>query len=146
LDRQVPLAILLIEDNAIDALLIEGLFKKRDLAYRLKRIQTAQGLEVELAAGGIDLILSDFRLPSWDGMAALRRVRALDPDLPFLFISGEVDEELSVEAMHEGANDFLFKDRLLRLVPAVERETKHYRRLLQSRGTQIKGCGTSPKP
>ena len=135
-DATAPLAILLIEDNALDALLIEGLLKKRELAFRLKRIQTREELEAALAAGGIDLVLSDFRLPSWDGMAALRRVRALAPDLPFLFISGEVDEELFVEAMHEGANDFLFKDRLLRLAPAIEREVRNDRRLRQSQSTQ----------
>jgi len=117
-----PLAILLIEDNAIDALMVKGLLKKRGLAFSLKRIQTRQELDVALTAGGIDLVLSDYRIPAWDGMDALRRVRASDPDVPFIFISGEIDEELFVEAIHEGANDFLLKDRLLRLVPAIERE------------------------
>jgi len=117
-----PLAILLIEDNAIDALVIEGLLKKRNVAFHLRRIETAAALEAALGAGGIDLVLSDFRLPGWDGMAALRRVRAFDPDLPFVFVSGEVDEERFVEAMREGASDFLFKDRLLRLVAVIERE------------------------
>jgi CheY-like chemotaxis protein len=132
-DPDAPLAILLLEDNALDALLIEGLLKKRNLAFQLRRIQNSQALAAALAAGGIDAILADFRLPGWDGLAALRQVRALEPDLPFLFISGELDEELFVEAMHEGASDFLFKDRLLRLVPALERETRHFQRLRERR-------------
>jgi PAS domain S-box-containing protein len=116
------MAILLIEDNAIDALKIHGLLQKRGVACSLTRIQTRQALDAALQAGGIDLILADYRLTGWDGLEALRRVRAQDPDLPFIFISGEVDEPLFVEAIRGGANDFLFKDRLLRLVPAVERE------------------------
>ena len=119
---QEPMAILLIEDNAIDALKIHGLLQKRGVACSLTRIQTRQALDAALQAGGIDLILADYRLTGWDGLEALRRVRAQDPDLPFIFISGEVDEPLFVEAIRGGANDFLFKDRLLRLVPAVERE------------------------
>ena len=121
---QNPLAILLIEDNPIDALLIEGLLKKRGLPFRLIRIQTPGELDAALSAGGLDVILSDYRLPAWDGLAALRRVRSSDPDLPFIFISGEVDEELFVQALREGARDFLFKDRMLRLVPILEREAE----------------------
>jgi len=119
-----PLAILLIEDNAIDALLVEGLLKKRNLDFRLKRIQTEAELEAALERGGLDLVLSDFRLRSWDGLAALRQVRARAPELPFILLAGEVDGELYDEALREGANDLLFKDRLHGLVPAILRETR----------------------
>jgi len=122
-----PLAILIIEDNAIDALFIEGLLKQRDLPFTLKRIQTRPELEAALGRGGLDLVLSDYRLPNWNGLEALRQVRAFDPDLPFLFLSGELDEELFVQAIREGANDFLFKDRMLRLVSAIEREVAESR-------------------
>jgi PAS domain S-box-containing protein len=134
------MAILLIEDNAIDALKIHGLLQKRGIACSLTRIQTRQALDAALQAGGIDLILADYRLPGWDGLDALRRVRAQDPDLPFIFISGEVDEGLFVEALRRGANDFLFKDRLLRLVPAIERESSARRALRQHRELEAERC------
>jgi two-component system CheB/CheR fusion protein len=131
-----PLQLLLIEDNPMDALLIEALLKKRGLDYLLTRIQSSAELDAALAAGGIDLILSDYRLPGWDGLVALRRVRASAPDLPFFLISGSVGEEIVVESMRAGATDVLFKDRLLRLVPAIERALRESRERRNSRALE----------
>jgi len=122
--KEEPLNILLIEDNSIDALLIEGLLKKRGLSFLLRRIEAPGELDEALAGGKIDIVISDFRLPGWDGMLALRRVRSFDPELPFLLVSGEVGEELVVDEMVAGANDFFCKDRLLRLAAAIEREAR----------------------
>ena len=115
------IGILLLEDNNLDRLFMEGLFKKWRLPYRLSCIETPAELDAALAAGGVDLVLSDFRLQGWDGLAALRRVRAFDPVLPFILLSGEAGDDLIWEAMRAGANDFLVKGSLNRLVPAIER-------------------------
>ncbi len=116
-----PLGILLIEDNPIDALVIEGLLQKGDLACNLRRIERPAELDAALAGGGIDVVLAGYRARGWSGMEVVRQVRTFDAALPVLVISGEAGEELAVEAMRAGAADFLLKDRLLRLVAAIER-------------------------
>ena len=70
---------------------------------------------------GIDLVLADFALPAFDGMAALAIVREKHPDLPFVFVSGRLGEEAAIESLKSGATDYVLKNRLSRLAPAVNR-------------------------
>lgn len=116
--------VLLIEDSASDALLLARALSKGGLAVELHRVETPDSLEQALMDGTFDFVISDFRLPGWDGMRALEIVRGLAPDIPFLMISGQVGEDLAAEAMRAGANDFLLKDHLSRLIPAIERELR----------------------
>jgi signal transduction histidine kinase len=87
-----------------------------------QRVQTAEEMLVALRGREWDLVLADYALPSFDGLAALRLVQASSLDLPFILISGTVGEDIAVECMKAGAHDYLLKDNLLRLVPAVRRE------------------------
>src|SRR5260370_41799351 len=68
-----------------------------------------------------DLILADYTLPSFDGLTALEIARKTRPDIPFIFVSGTLDEEVAIEALKIGATDYVFKTRLSRIVPSVKR-------------------------
>ncbi len=127
------LRILLLEDDGDDAALVERALRKGGLQLHLHRINDLAALERALQGGGWDLVISDFRLPSCDGTEALARVRAADPDLPFLLVSGTVGEELAAAAMRGGAQDYLLKDNLSRLALAVEREVGEYGMRLRRR-------------
>jgi DNA-binding NtrC family response regulator len=74
-----------------------------------------------LEYGGFDLILSDFTLPAFDGLSALKIARAERPDLPVILVSGTLGEERAVDALKNGATDYILKERLTRLAPAVRR-------------------------
>ncbi len=116
-----PLNILIVEDSPNDAeLILEKLHGAGIDAYS-ERVETAGQFEAALARRSWDLVLSDFSLPGFSGLDALRSLRARGMDLPFLLISGTVGEETAVEAIHSGADDYLLKDRLQRLAPAVRR-------------------------
>ena len=115
------LRVLLIEDNADDAVLLQVALEAGGLAVAVTRIQTEAELRDALARRW-DVVISDYRLPRFNGLDALRLVRAADADVPFILVSGAIGEEVAVEVMRAGAGDFVLKDHLLRLAPAVRRE------------------------
>jgi signal transduction histidine kinase len=92
-----------------------------------------------LECGGIDLVLADFSLPGADGMEALRLARQVKPDVPFLIVSGVIGEEAAVDSLQNGATDYILKDRLSRLTPAVRRalDEAALRRDSKSLGDQL---------
>lgn len=114
--------ILHIEDNRDDAALILRALKKGGLQVEMKRVETSGELKEALGDGPWDIVLSDYALPSFDGLAALKIIVAQAPDLPFILVSGAVGEETAVKIMKAGAKDYIMKDQLGRLVPAIERE------------------------
>jgi len=118
-----PLRVLLVEDSADDALLLQAALMKGDFEPQVLRVETESALR-EALTGPWDAVISDFRLPRFDGLAALRIVREVDADMPFILVSGAVGEEIAVEVMRAGAGDFVLKDHLLRLTPAVRRELR----------------------
>ncbi|MHB9106396.1 MAG: sensor histidine kinase [Armatimonadota bacterium] len=118
-----PLRVLLIEDSDDDAVLLQAALEEGGLAVDVTRVQTEAELQDALTRPW-DVVVSDFRLPRFDGLAALRMVRAADADVPFILVSGAIGEEIAVEVMRAGAVDFVLKDHLLRLAPAVRRELK----------------------
>ena len=120
----MPLRILLVEDSPMDATLVTRELRRIDAAMVVERVDTAAALRTALAAGAWDAVVSDWSLPGFDALAALAMVRAAHPDLPFVIASGTVGEELAVEAMRAGANDYVLKDKLARLAPAIEREIR----------------------
>ena len=119
-----PLRILHIEDNVRDAELIEATLQQEGLEFELIRVQTMEDLKNTLSSSSFDLILADYNLPSFDGITALRVVKEMFPAIPFILVTGTLGEELAVETLKQGATDFVLKDRLTRLSPAVLRAIK----------------------
>jgi PAS domain S-box-containing protein len=111
-----------VEDSEKDAELLLG--QLRDTGYEImsEQVQTAEELRTSLSHHTWDIILSDYVMPQFSGPDALKLVRARTPDIPFIVISGIYGEETAVEMMKAGANDYLVKTKLSRLVPAVQRE------------------------
>lgn len=119
-----PLRILVVEDSAEDCQLLVLYLQSCRVDFTYTQVDTLQGCLSALASGSWDLVISDFSLPGTDGIEVLRRLRELDPDLPFILLSGVLEEGAAVDAMRAGANDFLLKGNLSRLVPIIEREMK----------------------
>ena len=113
--------ILLLEDDSSDAELIQVLLEADHLVCEVTRVQTRAEFLTALENDEIDLILSDYKLPSFDGLSALKLASSARPDLPFIFVSGALGEELAIEALKIGATDYVLKTRLSRLVPSVRR-------------------------
>jgi PAS domain S-box-containing protein len=116
------LKVLAVDDSEDDALLLAREFRKGGLDAEFTRLDTEAALRTALAQQHWDIVLCDFSMPHFNGMTALRVIREVAPDLPIIFVSGTVGEDVAVEAMRAGANDYLMKDHLTRLAPAVERE------------------------
>lgn len=114
------LRILIIEDNALDAELLMLTLKRSGYELTSGRVQTADALRDALAQQW-DVILSDYAMPGFDGLEALRLVRGSGLDMPFLIVSGTIGEETAVSALQAGADDFLIKGKLGRLSSAIER-------------------------
>ena len=122
-----PLHILLLEDDAGDAELIQGLLEAEHIVCKATRVQTRAEFVAALKDTGIDVILADYKLPSFDGFSALKLAMNERPDLPFIFVSGTVGEEVAIEAVKFGATDYVLKQRLSRLVPSVQRALREAR-------------------
>src|SRR6202795_4382372 len=116
-----PLRILSIEDDPKDAKLIQDLLETEGVACEVTRVDTQAALLASVEQGGIDLILADYSLPSFDGISALKFAMKACPDVPFIFVSGTLGEEVAIEALKIGATDYILKTRLSRLVPSVLR-------------------------
>ena len=114
------LHILLVEDSEPDAELIRRALRDAG-GLRLVRVADEASLRGELQETTPDIVLSDFSMPGFSGREALRIVREVAPDLPFIFVSGTIGEELAIDALRRGASDYVLKDNLLRLPAAVER-------------------------
>jgi signal transduction histidine kinase/FixJ family two-component response regulator len=124
-EDRIPLHVLLVEDNADDAFLLERHLLKNGFAPRIVRVETAEELLAEFArADKPDLILADYNLPTFSGPEALQIVKSTGLDIPFIMLSGVMSETTAVESMRAGAQDYVTKQNLSRLVPAVERELK----------------------
>jgi PAS domain S-box-containing protein len=132
-----PLRVLLIEDSEDDALQELRLLERGGLAVVHQRVESLAGVREALAGPAWDLVICDFTMPGFDGTAALTLVRAHDPDVPFIVVSGTIGEEVAVAMMKSGASDYVMKKSLERLVPAVRRELReaqgrHARRLAET--------------
>ncbi|MCL2655844.1 MAG: response regulator [Betaproteobacteria bacterium] len=132
-----PLSLLIVEDNENDALLLIDRFRRAGYEVSWHRVQTAEALLGALQERRWDVVLSDYQLPGFSGDAALELVKSHGQDIPFFLVSGIVDEETASAAMRAGAQDYLSKDRLDRLIPAVERELREAR-IRRERSTAIK--------
>src|SRR3984957_15991639 len=124
---QHPLRILSIEDDPKDTKLIQDLLEAERIACEVTRVDTQAALVASVERGGIDLILADYSLPSFDGISALKIALKACPDVPFLFVSGTLGEEVAIEALKIGATDYVLKTSLSRLVPSVQRALREPR-------------------
>jgi signal transduction histidine kinase len=119
---ETPLHVLAVEDSAEDVELLVRHLRKGGRPVECKRVESAGDLKAALDAGEWDVVISDYQIPGFGGLEALRMVRERGPEPPFLFLSGTIGEETAVEAMRMGAQDYLMKDNMARLLPAIERE------------------------
>ncbi|MEP7282857.1 MAG: response regulator [Rubrivivax sp.] len=114
-----PLRVLHLEDSELDHQLALAHLRRDGLDVVCRRVETRDGY-VEALSEPWDLVLSDYNLPGFSGIQALRLLRERDLELPFVLVSGEIGEETAVDAMRSGASDYLLKNNLARLAPAVE--------------------------
>lgn len=124
---QSQLRVLLIEDSQDDALLLMRALKREGFEVDIERVDTAQAMKFSLSQREWDVIISDYQMPHFSGLAALEIYKASDQDIPFVIVSGAIGEETAVVAMKSGAHDFLLKDNLARLGPAIRRELQEAR-------------------
>ena len=108
-----PLRILLLEDDPTDAALIQELLEADNIACEVTRVQTRAEFLSGLEDSAIDLILADYKLPSFDGLSALKLAQNVRPGLPFIFVSGTLGEEVAIEALKIGATDYVLKSRAI---------------------------------
>jgi PAS domain S-box-containing protein len=125
----------LLEDSIEDAELIQELLEANDFVCEVARVQTRAEFLAALENGGIDLVLADYALPSFDGLSALKLTLSARPDLPFIFVSG-FGEEIAIDALTSGAADYVLKTRLSRLVPSVQRALREARERAERRKTE----------
>ena len=130
------LRILHLEDDPMDAELVLMTLSSEGVDCEVKVVSRRDEFGSALARGGIDLILADFALPSFDGMSALAMVRERYPDLPFVFVSGKLGEEAAIESLKSGATDYVLKSRLSRLAPAVQRALTEAKERAKQRQTE----------
>lgn len=121
-DKQVSLRLLMIEDNPDDEALVLRAIRKGGFNVEHVRVDNPDDLLTVLKNRDWDIVLSDYQMPDFNGLAALKIVKQRNKDLPFIVVSGTIGEEVAVEAMRSGAQDYLMKDNLTRLVPAIRRE------------------------
>ena len=122
--KRRPLRVLMAEDNPHEAELVLRELARASLEFESRRVQTEADFRRELAEFQPDLVLSDFSMPAFSGPRALEIVQELGLDLPLIFVSGTIGEEVAVEAMKAGGSDYVMKANLVRLGPAIERELR----------------------
>jgi len=119
-----PLNVLIVEDSASDAAMVVRLLRKAGYDVRDERVETAGEMQAALERQPWDVVIADYRLPQFDAPAALALLQGTGLDIPFIVVSGTVGEDVAVAMMRAGAHDYLMKDKLARLAPAVERELR----------------------
>jgi signal transduction histidine kinase len=134
------LRILLLEDSPLDAELILMRLTEAGIACAPVRVETRADYLAELERDRFDLILADYSLPSFDGGSALAIARARCPEVPFIFVSGALGEELAIDILKDGATDYVLKQRLERLVPSIERALREAEERAERRRLEEELC------
>ncbi len=122
-----PLRALVIEDSDDDTELLLRELQRGGYAPDHARVETPEAMSRELAARTWDIVFSDFTMPNFNAFDALSLLRSTGIDIPFIIVSGTIGEDRAVTAMKSGAHDYILKDNLKRLIPAVERELREAR-------------------
>lgn len=118
------LLILNLEDNPNDSELIKEMLEDGGIECEITRVETEKDFMAACEKGCFDLILADYSLPSYDGLSALAIARERCPDLPFIFVSGKMGEEIAIESLKSGATDYVLKNNFKRLESSVRRALK----------------------
>ena len=118
------LRILIVEDSEDDAELMMREIQRDGYAVEFERVETQTTMQEALSRGPWDIILSDYTMPEFNALAAVRTLKESGLDIPLLVVSGTIGEETAVTALKAGAHDFLLKGKLARLIPAIERELR----------------------
>jgi CheY-like chemotaxis protein len=142
-----PLHILHFEDDPKDAALVQSTLEAEGITCAVTWVQDRGDFVAALRGGGFDLIISGFTLREFAGLSAVAAVRAGWPDLPIILVSGTLGEELAIDSLESGATDYVFKDHLCRLAPAVRRamqevEEKAIRRRLEAQFIEAQKMAT----
>ncbi len=116
-----PLKILILEDVPADAELVQFELRRADLSFSLRVVADEAAFLESLESFQPDVILADYRLPGYNGLQALAASKEKCPETPFIFVSGTMGEEVAIDTLKQGATDYVLKNRLVRLVPAVQR-------------------------
>jgi len=119
-----PLRVLIVEDSEEDTLLIVRELKRGGFDPIHERVETAESMKAALSKKTWDLILADYSMPHFSGLEALKLSKESGLDLPFIIVSGLIGEDVAVEAMKSGAHDYLMKNNLTRLIPAIQQELR----------------------
>lgn len=119
-----PLRILMVEDMEDDVLLVKQALQKGGFSPNVKRVECAEDMKEAFQRAEWDLVISDYFMPNFTAEEALSIMQSESLDLPFIIVSGAIGEDSAVAAMKAGAHDYVMKDKLARLAPAVERELK----------------------
>jgi len=125
------LNILYLEDDMLDVELVSSIFETEPIDCNLVHVKTRVDFIAQVELQSFDIILADYSLPSFDGLSALKIAREKCPDTPFIIISGKIGEEFAIDTLKSGATDYVLKQRLGRLVPAVRRALKEAEEHLQ---------------
>ncbi len=131
-----PLHLLMIEDNEDDAELLLVKLRRAGFEPVYTRVDSEAAMREALRERDWQIVVSDYAMPGFTGLKALGILREQDKDTPFILVSGTVGEEIAVEVMRTGANDYIMKENLTRLVPAIERELREARERCDRRRTE----------
>ena len=134
---KTSLRILHLEDNLVDAELIHATLAGEDIVCDAVRVQSRKDFVEAVERGGFDLILADYNLPAFDGVSALAIARERRPEVPFIFVTGSLGEEVAIETLKRGATDYVLKHRPARLVPAVRRAIDEVAAQTQSKRLEV---------
>lgn len=116
-----PISILHLEDDPLDAELVQATLESAGILCKITRVQSADEFSHALETGGYDLVLADYRLPGYNGVSALRFAQAQYSHIPFIFVSGTLGEDAAIDGLTQGATDYVLKNKLARLIPALQR-------------------------
>ncbi|MBI3596223.1 MAG: EAL domain-containing protein [Nitrospirae bacterium] len=120
----IPIRVLIVEDSEDDAMLLVQELRREGYDPTYERVDTPEAMTAALDRQTWEIVFCDYTMPHYSGTSALKLLRARDPDIPFIFVSGTIGEDAAVEAMKNGANDYIMKDNLKRLIPAIKRELR----------------------
>ena len=115
------LKVLILEDVQFDVELIEYEMRREGLKFISKQVETEKEFIKEIYDFKADIILADHSLPKFDGVSALEIAKKISPEIPFVFVSGKIGDEFAVDMLKKGATDYVFKNNLTKLVPAIQR-------------------------